>query len=425
MADLPPRFTADLEDTLNIPHAPADQASGTGSSSSVGSAASGSTPRRWDDPPEDEASAPPPENTTTMVFVRTCIVSSLHGPEIAHLTYTPTDTHLAAIVHTVGNAGFNPQGPYTVAVWSARTGARLARLHVSSVHALNVNGGFAFKPGVADMIVACPFLYPFARPESYDHRSGCLPPRLEVYDLGRRERLAKAEVPVRAPVAWSPDGTTLAAVSVREPSRVVVLRLVAAASASASGGGKGAGKDATTRVEVGPVLMGHVDEVTQLAFVPQWAADGRLVQGALVSAGRDGFVRVTDVASGRTLKKIEVGGRAAPGILRVSPDGRLVVTVWGRDVVVWWLDSGRVHSYSLHSVRQHEGWPLCVSPDCRYLICRTEDGFDVSDVETGKFRGELAIRGQPITSAAVNSDGTRLAVGDYKGGLQMFEILTP
>jgi len=405
MADLPPRFTTDLEDTLHIPPDPADQ-------DSASSGASRST-RRWDDPPEEEPTSPP-ENTTTMVFVKSCTVRSPFGSEIAHLTYTPTDGHLAAMTHTVGNNGFNPQGPFTVAAWSAVTGERLPRLSVSSVHALNVNGGFAFKPGVADMIVACPFLYPFNRPDSYDQRSGCLPPRLEVYDLGRRERLAKAEVPVRAPVAWSHDGTTLAAVSVREPSRVVLLRLAAA------GAGKGGAK-----VEVGPLLMGHVDEVTQLAFVPRWAADGTLVQGPLVSAGRDGFVRVTDVASGRTLKKIEVARRAAPGILRVSPDGALVVTVWGRDVVLWWLDSGRVHSYNLNSVRHNEGWPLCVSPDCRYLVCRTEDGFDVSDVETGKFRGEMATRGEPITSAAVNSDGTRMAVGDYRGGLQMFEILTP
>jgi WD40 repeat protein len=145
---------------------------------------------------------------------------------------------------------------------------------------------------------------------------------------------------------------------------------------------------------------------------------------ALVSAGKDGFVRLTNVESGRTLKKIEIGARGAASILRVSPDGKLVVTVWGRDVVLWWLDSGRVHNYNLDSVRQSEGWPLCVSPDCRYLACRNEEGFDICDVATGKFRGEFAWTGNPITAAAFNSDGTRLAVGDYCGGLHMFEIVT-
>jgi hypothetical protein len=65
-----------------------------------------------------------------------------------------------------------------------------------------------------------------------------------------------------------------------------------------------------------------------------------------------------------------------------------------------------------------------VSPDCRYLVCRTEDGIDVSDVWTGKFKGEFAWRGPPITAAAVNEEGTLLAVGDYRGGIQMFEIIT-
>ena len=136
---------------------------------------------------------------------------------------------------------------------------------------------------------------------------------------------------------------------------------------------------------------------------------------------------MTDVASGRTLQRIEVGaGRAAaPSLLRVSPDGALVATVWGRDVVLWHLDTGRVRAYSLTVVRPAaEGWPLCISPDCRYLACRTEDGFDVSDLDTGRFRGEFAWSGPTVTAAAFDSTGTRLAVGDFAGNLEMFEVVT-
>jgi WD40 repeat protein len=111
-------------------------------------------------------------------------------------------------------------------------------------------------------------------------------------------------------------------------------------------------------------------------------------------------------------------------MLQVSKDGKLVVTVWGRDVVLWYLETGRMHSYNLDRVRQSEGWPLCVSPDCRYLACRNEEGFDVSDVETGKFRGEFVWTGQPITAAAFDSDGVKLAIGDYGGGVQVFDIIT-
>ncbi|KAK4133492.1 hypothetical protein BT67DRAFT_442936 [Trichocladium antarcticum] len=111
--------------------------------------------------------------------------------------------------------------------------------------------------------------------------------------------------------------------------------------------------------------------------------------------------------------------------MQVSPDGALVVTVWGRDVVLWWLATGRVHTYNLDVVRPVEGWPLCVSPDCRYLACRTEDGFDVSDVLTGTFRGDFAWAGPFLSAAAFSSDGKRLAMGDYAGGLHVFEVVTP
>ncbi|KAJ4286571.1 hypothetical protein N0V88_007993 [Collariella sp. IMI 366227] len=54
----------------------------------------------------------------------------------------------------------------------------------------------------------------------------------------------------------------------------------------------------------------------------------------------------------------------------------------------------------------------------------TYDGIEVSDVWTGKFRGEFSWRGPLITAAAVNEEATLLAVGDYKGGIQMFEMIT-
>jgi hypothetical protein len=399
MTDLPPRFTTDLEDSLNLP-VPPDM-------TDLHSTSSRSTGRRWDDPPEEEPTSPP-ENTTTMVFVKTASIRSSYyvESEITHLTFTPSDAHLAAAIPKAPNMrSFHPDGPFTLVVWSAETGQRLTAPGPTSAGSSGVRlgrGGFAVKPGVADIIVACPFLQPVAvTAETY----GGMVPRLEVYDWGRRVRLVKQDVAIRAPVAWSVDGEVLAGVSPREPSRIVVLQMAA---------------KKVVGVRIGNVLMRHVDEVTQLAFLPAWEEGGR----ALVSAGKDGFVRLTNVESGRTLKKIEIGARGAASILRVSPDGKLVVTVWGRDVVLWWLDSGRVHNYNLDSVRQSEGWPLCVSPDCRYLACRNEEGFDICDVATGKFRGEFAWTGNPITAAAFNSDGTRLAVGDYCGGLHMFEIVT-
>ena len=218
----------------------------------------------------------------------------------------------------------------------------------------------------------------------------------------------KQDVAMRAPLAWSADGRSLVGVSTRDGSRVVACSVVERA------------KDWGLKTE--RVIMGHTGEVTAVGFLPLWEEGGQ----AMVSAGMDGYVRVTSIASGRTLKKIAFAARAAPAsILRVSPDGKLVVTVWGSDVVLWYLETGRVCTYNLEAVRrQGEGWPLDVSPSCKYLACRTEDGFDVSDVVTGKFRGEFSLKRPPITAVAFNSDGNRIAVGDYAGEIRFFEILS-
>jgi hypothetical protein len=404
MTDLPPRFTTDLEASLDVPPS---HASSSLAPSSVDQQSTSSRSRRWDDPPEEEPLGPP-DNLTTMVFVKSVAVRAHVEAEIMQLTFTPSDSHLAALgPKTINSRCVTPEGPFGLSAWHAGTGQRLVTSSTMlSSHGLRAHGGFALKPGVADFIVACPSLIPTAS-SSYSETSsyGPLMPRLEVYDLGRKERLLKQDLAVRAPVAWSPDGEVLAGASSRDPSRIVVFKIPKA-------------KEGYIRTTA--TLMCHSDEVTKLAFLPMWESGGR----ALVSAGKDGFLRVTSVESRRTLQKVEIGARAPASIMQVSKDGKLVVTVWGRDVVLWFLETGRVHNYNLNAVRVNEGWPLAVSPDCRYLACRNEEGFDVMDAQTGKFRGEFAWTGDTITAAAFNSDGTRLAIGDHSGVLQLFEIIT-
>ncbi|KAL2183558.1 YVTN repeat-like/Quino protein amine dehydrogenase [Thermothelomyces heterothallicus CBS 203.75] len=389
--ELPPRFTADLEQSLEQslevpgPAMPTDQQSTTSSARQ----------RRWDDPQRRSRRA-----GALRPYLET---------EIMQLAFSPAGSHLIAMApKAVNSRAFSRQGVFGLLVWNATTGQRLQDPVGSggSSHGIRLNGGFALKPASASapepLVVACPFLLPSTSP--YDS-NGTLMGRLEFYDLARRERLAKQDAPVCAPVAWSADGVLLAGVSMLEPSRVVVVQVPRARE---------------TYLRVVSVLMHHQAEVTQLAFLPVSEQGGR----ALVSAGRDGFVRVTSVTTGRTLDKIEIGARAPAKLLQVSGDGKLVVTVWGRDVVLWFLDSGRVHNYNLDAVRLGEGWPLAISPDCRYLACRNEEGFDVMDVQTGKFRGEFPWTGPTITAAAFNSDGTKLAIGDYYGNLQIFDVVT-
>ncbi|KAK4108751.1 YVTN repeat-like/Quino protein amine dehydrogenase [Canariomyces notabilis] len=396
MCDAAPSFNEAIEDSLAVPP---DQ-------HSVVSNSSNRSPRRWDDPPEEGPGAPPPENITTMVFIKGMSVRPYLVSEILQLIFPPSGTHIAATFPEPTNTfNYRPDGARTLSAWDAATGQRLAPPSYTGANpsrfGVALTRGFAFKPSGTDMIVACPYLYG-AQPHQPI-------PRLEIYDLGRRKRLLKQELPIRAPLAWSPDGTALAAVSLRDPRRVVMLNLDPADAKHGS----------IPLTKPGQVLMGHLDEIVLLAFLP---ASGK--GGALVSAGKDGQVRITSVESGRTLRRIEVAARLPPSILQVSPGGDLVVTVWGRDVVVWYLDTGRVHTYNLNAVRQAEGWPLAVSPDCRYLACRTEDGVDVSDVATGKFRGEFPRSGPPATAAAFDRDGRRLVIGDYTGGLQLLEVIT-
>ncbi|KAK4098458.1 WD40 repeat-like protein [Parathielavia hyrcaniae] len=396
MTDLSLHFTTDPEDSLNINTNPA-------ADNMV--AEQSSNGRRWDDPPEEEPTAPP-DTKTTLILVNTFAMRSPYycGSETMHLSFTPSGSHLVAALpkSKKPGSGMDTHGPLALALWSAEKGTTM-RWNKAQIG--RGAGGSAVMPVTGPgVIVACPYIELSAQ---------CSDPlwmsRLEVCeccDDGKSQRLLRQDhIPIRAPMAWSPDRTVLVGVSTREPSQIQVVKI--------QGGHKG--MDVTAE----KVLMGHTEEATQLAFLPSWKGDGR----ALVSAGKGGYVRVTSVESWRTVKRIEIGARSPASILKMSPNGKLVVTVWGREVVLWYLDSGRVQNYNLNVVRQSEGRPLYVSPDCQLLACRTEEGFDVSDVATGKFRGEYAWTGNPITSAAFNSNATRLAVGDYCGVVQMFDII--
>ncbi|CCF35667.1 ribosome assembly protein 4 [Colletotrichum higginsianum] len=152
----------------------------------------------------------------------------------------------------------------------------------------------------------------------------------------------------------------------------------------------------------------------------------------LVTLSMDGTVRVAEARTGKTLRRMEVDGAAMAGsggtgarALGVSPDGRVVVSVWSRAVYVWEHEAGRVSSWELNKVRSNEGWPLAVSPDCRFLACRTDDGVDISDVYSGHVLAEVrtaaGIDGL-VTAAAFSADGRFMAVGRYSGVVEMWKL---
>ncbi|KAH6897146.1 WD40-repeat-containing domain protein [Thelonectria olida] len=193
------------------------------------------------------------------------------------------------------------------------------------------------------------------------------------------------------PVAWSRDGRVLAVGEDRDRIGVWDLR---------------------TAKRVGRV-MSHFDAVTHAAFMPDHS---------LVTISRDGTLRITNPTTSKTLRRLEMeSSTGIPRGLAVSPDGRRIVCIWGTTVHVWLPHSNDLTSYNLNSVRVNEGWPLCVSADCRYMACRTEDGFDVMDVTSGRVvfeRDEDVF----VTAGVFSADGETLLLGKMDGTVDCWDV---
>ncbi|KAL7935004.1 WD40-repeat-containing domain protein [Trichoderma chlorosporum] len=196
---------------------------------------------------------------------------------------------------------------------------------------------------------------------------------------------------VSAPIAWSPDGRAIAAA---EPRHRIGLW------------------DARTGTRIGRV-PGHIDAVTHVAFAPD---------SALVSLSRDGTIRVTDPRTSKTLYKLEMEASRNPRALAVSPDGTTIVSIWGSVVHIWMPQHGQLSSYSLASTRPCEGWPLSISPDCRYIASWTEEGFDIMDVASGVV--VCTQDGGPlVTSADFSADGSVLVIGRISGDVEVWDLV--
>ncbi|ATY58547.1 Quino amine dehydrogenase [Cordyceps militaris] len=103
--------------------------------------------------------------------------------------------------------------------------------------------------------------------------------------------------------------------------------------------------------------------------------------------------------------------RAPPALLGVTPDGNVVVSVWGDVVYRWHHATGAVDSFSLGARRVREGWPVALSPDCRFLLCRNDEGVDVSDAHAGRLLFTVNFSRGFLTAAAFSADAKFLALG--------------
>ena len=348
---------------------------------------SGEHGRRWDDAPADEAAIPSDNSVAAVLRLVKRVRDPSQYSEVFEVRFSASDDFLAASVNTSAYT----ERSRVLTLWRAdndfyRGIYTYGTIALNRLGTLRTTGGFEFSAGPPTLLAV-----PDA-PQASDVTA------LAVYNLDTmRHRKSFTKACARPPLAWSPDGARLAGAARLDPSRIVIF-------------------DAQTgRPEL--VVPHHAAALTHLAFT----ADG----SALVSAGLDGFVRLTSTVTGRTLGKLEVESRSPPSLLQASPSGELVASVWGREVMLWSPRTGAVDGYRLPVVRATEGWPLCISPDCRFLVCRTETGFDVSDLATGRPLAEaISDTGSSsfVTAASFTSDGCWLAVGKHSGSVYLYSF---
>lgn len=209
-------------------------------------------------------------------------------------------------------------------------------------------------------------------------------PSVYLGDYLNGRRIQQMRWPGARPLCFSPDGTWLAVGSARH--RIAVVDVKAGAV-----------------LYKASILTCHSDTVTHAVFTPS--------SSALVTQSLDGTIRLTSPTTGRSLAKLDLDTWKRPSFLGVTPDGAVVVSIWGDVVYHWNHTTSALESYALSSRRAREGWPVAISPDCRFLCCRTEDGADISDLYSGRVLYTIKFESGYVTAATFSHDGRYLILG--------------
>ncbi|KAF5711510.1 ribosome assembly 4 [Fusarium mundagurra] len=202
------------------------------------------------------------------------------------------------------------------------------------------------------------------------------------YINGRK--IAVCKWPGGKPLAFSQDGNWLAVGSTR--GRVGLM-------------------DCSANLNKASVVIPcHMDEVTHAVFTP----DSKL----LITQSRDGTIRITNVKTRASIAKLETDTWKKPVFLGTSPDGEVIVSLWGDTVFHWNHGTAALESYNLSGRRTREGWPIAVSADCRFLCCRTDDGVDSGFVTAASFSwdGKYLILGKAASGMGLKMGTSTLDV---------------
>lgn len=150
------------------------------------------------------------------------------------------------------------------------------------------------------------------------------------------------------------------------------------------------------------IITSHTQPITHAIFAPD--------STAIITLSEDGHIRVTDPYTREPIAKLDTGSTKKPLFLGISPDGEVVVSIWGDYVFRWNYITSAVESYSLPSRRSKEGVPIALSPDCRFIACQTHYGVDVGDAHNGTILFTIHFQAGFVTSAAFSATGNYLAL---------------
>jgi WD40 repeat protein len=242
--------------------------------------------------------------------------------------------------------------------------------------------------------------------------AGAPPPTAAPADLGQRTitlsdgtQITQTRVitsPIFGPVAFSPDGKSLA-IGVSD-----VIKL-----------------NNGTSLDEERELVGHTGQVGALA----WTPDGAILASGAIN---DNTIRLWNPATGRLIRTL-TGHTGWIRSLAVSPDGKLLASgSTDRTIRLWDIATGR----SLHTLEGHTGLlgGVSFSPDGQSLASGSRDGtVRLWDVASGqqcsgfKFEAPLSQDGVTrywMTGVAFSPDGKALAAGATDGIVRLLNPAT-
>jgi WD40 repeat protein/serine/threonine protein kinase len=303
--------------------------------------------------------------------------------------------------HMIQAVAYSPDGTYlatggldqAVRVWDAATGREVLTLrdHASGVTCL------AFRPDGRSLASAS--------------QDGVI----HIWDPTREPeavRIPAADDVRHFGLAFSPDGRWVAAATQGYPFAV--------RGAGAAVPGKAVRLWGAADGRPGPILQGHDEDITDMAFSP----DGT----RLAAAGERGTLTVWEVPSGRVLRTLRSpAGRGDPptrrGHVVFGPRaGQLAIADAGGTVTVWDLVTGR-EDFSFRTAHATTSDPssrirptLAFSPDGRRLAVGGIREIQVWDVAASRDIATLRGGQSAIFAMTFSPDGRRLATGAIRGG---------